>query len=195
MKKKIIIPAIACPAFAVNAKKPTLETKQGNGQDTVVTVQPDTAKQKGGLANKDSAATDLNSIGDLRLGMHHADVTKLLGEPGKKSKSTEWGADGLMHQDWDYKAKGIMLNMSDDKDPGKQEVFSITIFKPCVYKTKMNVGIGSTYQEVMAVYGKMTDKTNTDNKTITVGSVYGGIIFTFGKDDRADTVFVGAAAE
>jgi hypothetical protein len=59
----------------------------------------------------------------------------------------------------------------------------------------MNMGIGSTYKEVMAAYEKMIDQTNTDNKTITAGSVYGGIIFTFGKEEKVERVFVGAAAE
>ena len=59
----------------------------------------------------------------------------------------------------------------------EQTIFSITITKPCTFKTKRNIGIGSTYKEVMAAYEKEIDKSATDNKTITVGSVYGGIIF------------------
>jgi len=119
---------------------------------------------------------------------------KLLGEPASKSKAVEWGADGLMHQDWIYKSKGITVNMDKSKE-GTQTIFSITVSSPCTFKTRKNMGIGSTYKEVMAAYEKKIDKTASDNKTITVGSVYGGIIFTFGKDDKADTFFIGAAAE
>ena len=45
------------------------------------------------------------------------------------------------------------------------------------------------------LYEKDIDKSNSNTTTITVGSIYGGIIFTFGKDDKADTIFIGAAAE
>ena len=53
--------------------------------------------------------TDLNYIGDLSLGMTIKDVVGNLGEPEAKSAEEEWGADGWIHQDWEYKAKGISL--------------------------------------------------------------------------------------
>ncbi|MEI2737854.1 MAG: hypothetical protein V9F01_03615 [Chitinophagaceae bacterium] len=162
-------------------------------KDTAVNV----ADSLSGHSPKDSAAgeADLGGAGDITLGLSAAKITELLGQPESKSKAIEWGADGLMHQDWMYKSKGIALNMSSDKADAGQTVFSITISSPCTLKTKMNMGIGSSYKEVMAAYEKSIDREATDNKTITVGSVYGGIIFTFSKEGKADTVFIGAAAE
>ena len=43
----------------------------------------------------------------------------------------------------------------------------------------------SMYKEVMAAYENDIDKSFTDKATITVGSVYGGIIFSF-KNDKVE---------
>jgi len=138
--------------------------------------------------------TDLNHVGDLSLGMKMNAVVEKLGEPEVKSKEEEWAADGWIHQDWGYKAKGIYLNMTRDKDSSAMEVFSISITNPCPFKTKKNVGIGSTYDEVMTTYAQEIDKTSSDENVVTVGSLYGGIIFEF-SNKKVSKIFVGAAAE
>ena len=84
--------------------------------------------------------------------------------------------------------------MNGEKNEGELTVFSITITSPCGFRTKKNMGIGSTYKEVMAAYENDIDKSFTDKNSITVGSVYGGIIFSF-KNDKAEKIFIGAAAE
>ncbi len=138
--------------------------------------------------------TDLNHIGDLSLGMTAKQITDKLGEPGSKSKEEEWGADGWQHQDWDYKTKGISLNMTREKDTSAMEVFSISITSPCQFKTKKNIGIGSAYDVVMKAYALEIDKTASDENVVTVGSLYGGIIIEF-KNKKVVRIFVGAAAE
>ena len=148
-------------------------------------------------SSKDSTAvkeTDLGGVGELSLGLSQTTITGLLGQPDSKSKAEKWDADGLMHQDWFYKSKGITLNMEGEKNQAELSIFSITITDPCGYKTKKNMGIGSTYKEVMAAYENDIDKSFTDKTSITVGSVYGGIIFSF-KNDIAEKIFIGAAAE
>jgi hypothetical protein len=191
---KILLPAAAIVLLmtSCNSNKSGKEADPVVTTDTTVIVQ-DTSK--GSIKDTAAAEPGLGGIGDLALGMRDTKAIALLGEPESKSKAVEWGADGLMHQDWIYTSKGITLNMDNSKGGSTQSVFSITASSPCTWKTKMNMGIGSTYKEVMAAYEKEVDKTASDNKTITVGSVYGGIIFTFGKDDKADTIFIGAAAE
>jgi hypothetical protein len=54
--------------------------------------------------------------------------------------------------------------------------------------------IGSSYAEVQEAYKKDIDPEATDKTQITVGSVYGGIIFSF-KNDKAEKIFLGAEAE
>jgi len=193
MKLFLVTASFAFLIASCNSSKSKDETNPEVNKDTT-TAAPGSATIN---TPKDTAVNevDFGGVGDLLLGLSDVKTIELLGQPDTKSKAEEWGADGLIHQDWVYKSKGIKLNMDNNTGKDKQTIFSITISSPCTFKTKKNMGIGSTYKEVMAAYEKDIDKSATDNKTITVGSVYGGIIFTFSKADKADTVFIGAAAE
>jgi|CXWL01.1.fsa_nt_gi hypothetical protein len=176
-----------------NSSKSTEEKKQATANDTVAAAPLDSGNHS---TRRDTAANepDLGGIGELSLGLNHIKVTEQLGQPDSKSKAGEWGADGLIHQDWFYKTKGITLNMESNKNLAEQTIFSITITSPCIYKTKNNIGIGNTYKEVMTAYEKDIDKSASDKTSITVGSIYGGIIFDF-KNDKVGKIFIGAGAE
>jgi hypothetical protein len=102
----------------------------------------------------------------------------------------------LLHEDWDYKTKGLVLNMSAEPTnvEGSKKVFSITAKTPCILRTTRNIGIGSSYAEVREAYKGFIDESSSDLTLITVGSVYGGILFSF-KDEKVETIFFGAAAE
>jgi hypothetical protein len=169
------------------------ETKPVINKDTTTAI----ADSGNHPATKDTGAakeTDLGSIGEISLGLSQLKTTTLLGQPDSKSKAAAWGADGLMHQDWFYKNKGITLNMSSNKNLAEQEIFSISITGPCAFKTPKNIGVGSSYNEVMAAYEKDIDKTATTKTNITVGSVYGGIMIDF-TNDKVAKIFIGASAE
>lgn len=168
-----------------------ISCKSGNSKDN---TDKDTLKANT-ITNYDQLKqTDLNYIDDLSLGMTMKEVVGKLGEPETKSAEQEWGADGWIHQDWEYKAKGIFLNMAREKDSSAIEIFSISITNPCQFKTKKNIGIGSTYDEVKTTYAQVIDTTASDENVITVGSLYGGIIFEF-ENKKVTKIFVGAAAE
>lgn len=193
MKLFLTTAVIAFIIASCNSNKPKEETKPEINKDTAVSVVADT-----GSTNKQTGAgvsePDLGGVGDLVLGLSHTKAIELLGQPGSKDKAVEWGADGMTHQNWFYKAKGISLNMDSNEDMKDQAISSITITSPCTFKTKKNIGIGSTYQEVMAAYEKEVDKSSSDKTKIVVGSIYGGIIIDF-KNDKAESIFIGAAAE
>jgi hypothetical protein len=74
--------------------------------------------------------------------------------------------------------------------PGNQSLNMITITKPCELKTKRNIGIGSTYEEVDNAYRKEINPEFSDTETLTAGSIYGGIIFSF-----QNMRVIGASAE
>ena len=194
MKLFLVTVTIAFLIASCNSNNTKEEAKTSENKDTIEVKTVDAVSNN--LPNDTTAAKeiDLGGVGELSLGLGQTKIAGLLGQPESKSKAEGWDADGLIHQDWFYRSKGIILNMNGEKNEGELTVFSITISSPCGFKTKKNMGIGSTYKEVMAAYEKDIDKSFTDKKSITVGSVYGGILFSF-KNDKVEKIFIGAAAE
>jgi len=175
----------ACKSKTKSGPQPEIP---GTNKDSI-TTQPDTA------GTTAAGKIDIESFGDIKLGQHYSEIIKALGNPGSKSKAVEWGADGLLHEDWTWADKGLTLNLSSEigKVESSLSVFSVTAKSPCTFKTKAGMGIGSSYEEVQAAYKGHIDPASGDT-TIIVGSVYGGIIFTF-KEKKVVEIFLGAAAE
>lgn len=194
MRIFLAIASIALLITSCNSKKSTNETGSVTPKDTAAAVTPDTSNHNVKMTDSEVKEPDLGGVGELNLGLTNTKIIELVGQPGSKSKAEEWGADGLMHQDWFYKDKGITLNMSSGKDITNQNVNSITIISPCNFKTKKNIGIGSSYNELMAAYEKEVDKTMSTKESVIAGSMYGGIFFNFVKD-KVTKIFVGAGAE
>lgn len=180
----IILLIISC--VSCKSKNDSTDDSSKNGIDSSIKDGPselDKLKQ-----------TNLNQIGDISLGMKTTTIIEKLGQPSSKSAVEMWDADGWFHQDWDYPNQGIMLNMSGEKDSTLLEVFSITITTPSLFKTNKGIGIGSTYSGVMTTYENDIDRTSSDENTVVVGSLYGGIIFEFA-EKKVVKIFLGAAAE
>jgi hypothetical protein len=175
---------------ACKSKTKTTDTGEKKSMDTVITAG------KNSISVTSPAKVDIENFGAIKLGQHYSVTLDAIGQPDSKSKPIEWGADGLFHEDWTWKENGLVLNMSFDKTniDSTLSIFSITAQAPCDFKTKAGLGIGSSYAEVEAAYKKDIDPEATDKTQITVGSVYGGIIFSF-KDDKVNNIFLGAAAE
>lgn len=93
-----------------------------------------------------------------------------------------------------YPAKGLLLNFDNSNNNATQTLFSITVTAPSGYKTKKEIGIGTSCETVTKVYGSQVDTAATTDTNITVGSVYGGIIFEC-MNSVVSKIFVGAAAE
>jgi hypothetical protein len=146
--------------------------------------------------NTATSKIDIESFGPLKLGMPFKELVAAIGHPGSKAEPVDWAADGLVHQDWTYPALGLVINVSFEKDALIQtgKLFTITARAPCNYKTAAGLSMGSSYAEVEAAYKKDIEPEATDKTQITVGSVYGGIIFSF-KNDKAEKIFLGAEAE
>jgi len=178
---------------ACKSKTKTTDDGEKKKMDIVITAGKDTNSV---TTPADMGKVDLESFGPIKLGQLYSEANKVLGVPDSKSKAIEWAADGLLHEDWTWKSKGLQMNMSSDKTnvEGTIAIFSITAEAPCDFKTKAGVGIGNSYAEVEATYKKDIDPEATDKTQITVGSIYGGIIFSF-KNDKVNKIFLGAEAE
>ncbi|MDP4182480.1 MAG: copper amine oxidase N-terminal domain-containing protein, partial [Bacillota bacterium] len=134
------------------------------------------------------------SIGSLALETEDKECVKIMGVADEKSEAVVTEADGLQHQTWYYKSKGTTLDMVRS-DENKQIINSISVTKPCNFKTKRNIGIGSSRNDVLNAYGEFVNNEDSKNAdSITLGSVYGGMILTLDKD-VVTGIFIGAAAE
>lgn len=191
MKSLILVAALAiCTGCNSGDKKNTAAPQA----DTTVAPPPTTPPP--GVEMAPAGKIDIESFGEIKLGQPYNELLKALGEPEAKLDIKEWAADGLMHEDWVWEKKGLVIGMTWDKTKKTNTlaIFSIKAMAPCTFKTRAGMGIGSTYAEVQEAYKKDIDPEATDKTQITVGSVYGGIIFSFEKD-KVSNIFLGAAAE
>ena len=151
---------------------------------------------RGGKTDTSAIGEELlktEGIGPLKLGLSANETVKFLGNPENKSKKIVWPSDGLEHQAWNYKQKGITLDMITEG--GKQEIGRITASAPCEFKTKRGVGIGTSAQTVMDAYKAAIDPSESaSSQSILIGSEYGGIVFSL-QGGRVSSIFFGASAE
>lgn len=131
------------------------------------------------------------SIGDLKIGLTGLKTIELIGEPAERSKAEKWEVDGEVHQNWLYTKEGITLEMIGE---GDQIINSISIIAPCQFKTKKQIGIGSSKEEVLKAYNITIDRSVGESDNITVGTVYGGLMFNF-ENEKVNSIFIGASAE
>ncbi|MCB0715117.1 MAG: hypothetical protein R2796_07275 [Chitinophagaceae bacterium] len=120
--------------------------------------------------------SDLGQIGEYFIGMQATDVLQKLGKPSSQSKTAVWPADNWTHQDWEYPEQGIRFNMIQENADTNFQIFSITISSPATIKTKKQIGIGSTYEEVMQAYQNEIDPAASSAKLVVVGSLNGGLL-------------------
>lgn len=134
-------------------------------------------------------------IGELTLGLSGKKLEKKLGKASNKSPFQVWGADGQKHQTWSYTKLGIKLDMIQTSK-NDTEINTISIKKPCLFKSIRKIGIGSSREAVMKAYEKEIDRESlAQNKnTIIAGTIYGGIMFDI-KNDKVEMIFLGAGAE
>jgi hypothetical protein len=148
------------------------------------------------------ALLDNESVGVLKLGTSDRDVISILGEPEKKSKAAVWGSDGLAHQTWSFPTKGIELEMSgEENEELKTAISTITITSACILRTKRDIGIGSSKEDVLKAYqneindeDSQSGEKNAKTGTIVAGSLYGGMVFHL-KNNRVSSIFLGSSAE
>ncbi len=135
-------------------------------------------------------------IGGLRLGQPEAELAGQLRCAVVKSKEILEAASGEVVQNWRYADCGVVLKMSSARRGGKKRVAAITVTAPSTLKTAQGIGIGSTEQEVLKAYGRFQDQDGATRagEQFVAGSIFDGLILTFGKGQVSE-MFLGAAAE
>ncbi len=111
-----------------------------------------------------------------------------------------WEAFGQAVQTWSFPNAGVEFDMISDEIGGDKTVFSITVTAPSDLVTARGVGIGSTRSEVESAYSDFPPDPEGyegyfDGQDVyLVGSIYGGMIFTF-ENGVVSKIFFGASAE
>ena len=111
-----------------------------------------------------------------------------------------WEAFGQAVQTWDFRDSGIQFDMISDEIGGPKSVFSITLKAPCSLETEKGIGIGAPKDSVIAAYADYPPDPEggegyfEGQDVHLVGSIYGGLLFTF-ENGQVSEIFLGALAE
>jgi len=140
------------------------------------------------------ALMEEESLGGLHYRMSESALITLLGEPESKSETLNWGADGLDHTDWNYPSLGLEVNMAKLPDDVEASVFMITATAPCGLATERGIRLGDTKDAVLKAYAKEYNAADSDDNSLVLGTVYGGII-VYLENGIVTRIFIGAAAE
>ena len=161
-----------------------------NAHDTLATIEnaDQSTEQNQEIGEK---LLKNESFGPIALGLSAAKTKEALGTPDETSKAEEWEADGETHQQWTYQQQGVILDMIGNEE---QVINTISITSPCTLKTKRNIGIGSTVEDVKTAYDDVIDKSFIESEMIIAGTFYGGLIFKI-ENDKVTSISAGAVAE
>jgi hypothetical protein len=145
-----------------------------------------------------AAEFDLNAVmlGKLKIGSAISVIQQQLPHcTFTKNERTEWGADGLFHQNWQSKSCGVEFDIVSDTKNSAQSISSMSIQSPSTLVTDRGVSIGSNVSDITSHYKNyVNSEESTPKKVIVIGSIYGGIQF-FLQQDTVQSIFIGASAE
>ncbi|HXE73600.1 MAG TPA: hypothetical protein VNO81_13145 [Candidatus Nitrosotenuis sp.] len=133
-------------------------------------------------------------LGPLKIGLPQARVLALLGPPADQSEENYEAATGRWVQTWSYPSQGLILKMGGQRQGSPKALDDVQAYGPCRLKTARGIGIGSTRAEVLSAYQGLIDPSLSQESQVVVGSIYGGLIFTF-REGKVSRIFLGAAAE
>lgn len=135
------------------------------------------------------------SLGNLKIEMREDEVISILGKPESQSPKEFSQVDALYHQDWNYPSKGISLQMASETKDSLSQVYIIQIKSPSKLTTARGIAIGDSYCEVEQKYGQVQNTGESiPAKTFVVGSIYGGLVFSF-QDQKIIRIDLGYLAE
>lgn len=137
------------------------------------------------------------NLGGIKIGMSEKQLAPILGKAVvQKNKPVYEAATGEHIHSWICAGKGLTIRLSSGEKPnGAKTVAAFSASAKCPLATAKGIKIGSTKADVVKAYGSFEDKELAKKDTFIAGSIYGGIIFTFGKDGKVREIFFGAAAE
>ena len=148
-----------------------------------------------------NSVLDDEKIAGLGIGDSAKSAIAVFGVPAGVDEESSNEVDGGFTRQWTFSG-GITLRIWTEKSEKntdaqieKGSVEFITINSPSQAKTKYGIGIGATRAQVLRAYGTcIVDVEQNDTSNVLAGSVYGGILFSM-RDDKVESIDVGAMAE
>lgn len=162
--------------------------------DLVVQITAAGSADGSTAASSEVASGTDPQIAGLALDSPAAAVIALLGEPASRSEVIEEGATGEFVSTWSWPAKGVEAKMAASTATGPQVLRALTISAPSELATTEGVRIGTPEADVRKIYGDRINTEDSQDGSIVVGSIYGGLIVTIANGVVSE-LFVGAAAE
>jgi len=131
----------------------------------------------------------------LKLGATEKTIKEKAGKDYTVKVLGESQVTGSYEEEWTFKNQGLQVVMESDTAESDKTIAQITITPPSKLKTVKGIGIGSSRKEIIKAYSEqLSHEEPTDDNTVIVGSVYGGIFFTL-KDEKVTEIFIGGIAE
>jgi len=134
---------------------------------------------------------ETEAIGPLHAGMTAKELTAALGAPRAKEPATKEEATGGWFTTWTWRGASALLVANSKTGPWRARDVSVTA--PSSYATKRGIRVGSTRVDVERLYPPPPGDSQQDPDTYLVGSVYGGMLFSFA-NDRVSGISIGAFA-
>jgi hypothetical protein len=134
---------------------------------------------------------DGEAIGPLHVRMTDNELIAVLGKPRSRQKPSEEGATGEWVGAWTW--VGASALMVSDTRNGPRTARDVSVIAPSTYATKRGIHLGSTRADVERLYPRSPDDQQQDPDSYVVGSVYGGLLFSFAHD-RVTSISIGVFA-
>jgi hypothetical protein len=139
----------------------------------------------------DFAFYDGEAIGPLRAKMTDKELIAALGKPRSKQAPVEEGATGEWVSSWTWVGASALV-VADTRN-GPRRARDVSVNAPSTYATKRGIHVGSTRADVERLYPRSPEDQQQDPNVYVVGSVYGGLLFTFAHD-RVASISIGVFA-
>lgn len=158
---------------------------------------PDVGAGDGEPTEEPPSILDREQLGELKIGLPAAELTRLLGAPARRGRPELSGATGSYVQQWSWPDRGLELTLDADDKRGPYALAAIRAVAPCALRTTRGIGLGDGYKAVETAYLADRDpEEEQDELSFVAGSVYSGVIFTFDAErGKVREIFFGAAAE
>lgn len=139
----------------------------------------------------DDSFYETEAIGPLHARMTAKELIAVLGAPRAKQPPVNEGATGEWVSTWAWRGASALMVADTKKGPWHARDVSVTALSS--YATKQGIRVGSTRADAERLYPRSPDNPQQDPDTYVVGSVYGGMLFSFARD-RVTAISIGVFA-